>query len=123
LTNNHHSTTRPSNNQAEQEKLGTDLNELRTSALAPGPALTSDSICQSLAINVKEAVLAGSDFTRPSDAVTIFPVNEKSPLTSIVNGLQVVERKGVEPSTSALRTLEDPIEMPCFQVVFAGYPE
>jgi hypothetical protein len=34
--------------------------------------------------------------------------NKNSPLTTSVNGLQVVERKGVEPSTSALRTQRSP---------------
>jgi hypothetical protein len=41
-----------------------------------------------------------------SDAVTVASVNENSPLTVDVNGLLEVERKGVEPSTSALRTHE-----------------
>ena len=34
--------------------------------------------------------------------------NENSPLTTDVNGLHQVERKGVEPSTSALRTQRSP---------------
>jgi integrase len=79
-----------------------------TSALAPGLAPTSDSTCQKLATCVKEAVEEALNFETPSDDVSVVPVNENSPLTTGVNGLRVVERKGVEPSTSALRTQRSP---------------
>jgi integrase len=41
-------------------------------------------------------------------AATPFAVKEKNPLTTRVSGLREVERKGVEPSTSALRTQRSP---------------
>jgi integrase len=79
-----------------------------TGVLATGLAMTSDARCQRLAKGVKDAVEAALEFVPPTDDLTVTPVNKNSPLTTSVNGLQVVERKGVEPSTSALRTQRSP---------------
>jgi hypothetical protein len=43
-----------------------------------------------------------------SIAATVRGAKEKNPLTTAVNGFREVERKGVEPSTSALRTQRSP---------------
>ena len=56
-----------------------------TKSLAPGLAPTSDSVCQSLASNGKEAVEAASHVELPSDDVSVVVVKGKDPLTTIVN--------------------------------------
>ena len=54
------------------------------------------------------SVLGG--FFRFPDRILVLSrlIKQNNPLTSAVSGLHQVERKGVEPSTSALRTQRSP---------------
>jgi hypothetical protein len=71
-------------------------------------ARTSGDSCQIRSVCGKVATVA-ADWTDPRrDAETSCAVKEKNPLTTPVNGSLQVERKGVEPSTSALRTQRSP---------------
>ncbi len=65
------------------------------------PSLTQSS-------TVKTAADERSSPAEPRVSAIVVPVKRKSPLTWAVNGLHQVERKGVEPSTSALRTQRSP---------------
>ena len=76
--------------------------------LAPGLAPTADSRCQFLSHSVNIAVVAADELDESALCVSVGPVKENNPLTSHVNGLHDVDRKGVEPSTSALRTQRSP---------------
>jgi integrase len=78
--------------------------ETPSDQLAPGFAPDFGSEGQTLSNLVKMAVDAGFAFQSSVIDVTSCYVNEKGPLTSFVNEPWKVERKGVEPSTSALRT-------------------
>jgi hypothetical protein len=78
------------------------------SQLAPPLAPTSGDSCQIRSIGGK-AVTVAADWTDPPRvAATSCAVKEKNPLTTLVTGSREVERKGVEPSTSALRTQRSP---------------
>ncbi len=88
--------------------LPAEQGDVSRGELAPLLAPTSDSAGQILASCVTEAVQAAKDFCPVSDDLSVVPVNENSPLTTGVNELLEVERKGVEPSTSALRTQRSP---------------
>ncbi len=55
-----------------------------------------------------QSTRAGLAFLFDSLAASVCPVNEKSPLTTTVNGPSEVERRRVELPTSALRTQRSP---------------
>ena len=57
---------------------------------------------------VKESNRAVADAIDEALAASACPVNERSPLTTAVNGLREVERRRVELPTSALRTQRSP---------------
>jgi hypothetical protein len=99
--------------------LPLDPDDLRTSVtwkatgtddsqLAPPLAPTSGDSCQNRSIAGKSAAIPADRTDPRRDSVTSCAVNEKNPLTTPVNGSREVERKGVEPSTSALRTQRSP---------------
>jgi integrase len=56
----------------------------------------------------KQAVVANAANWRMNADVTSSAVKRKHPLSGTGNGCRLVERKGVEPSTSALRTQRSP---------------
>jgi len=78
------------------------------SQLAPPLAPTSGDSCQIRSIAGKPASAAAHRTDPRRVAATSCAVKEKNPLTTLVTGSREVERKGVEPSTSALRTQRSP---------------
>jgi hypothetical protein len=73
------------------------------------PACTNKRRFGSTSINRWQIGAAGRRADHPRlVAATPYAVKEKNPLTTFVNGPCKVERKGVEPSTSALRTQRSP---------------
>ena len=88
-----------------QERIAakaTGTDDWTPSPLAPTLALTTGktSISGSIPVNTDGKPDAGPDAWRI--AVSAYSVNEKSPLTTAVNGLQDVGVTGLEPVTSSL---------------------
>jgi hypothetical protein len=85
---------------------GTD--DFNARQLAPVLAPTSGKSGQSRSIGVQPDRRAVERLNPRSSVATACAVKEKNPLTTRVKGFCEVERKGVEPSTSALRTQRSP---------------
>lgn len=85
---------------------GTD--DSTASQFAPGfaPTTGKTGTLQSIVDKIANAAEESSD----ADAVDVstYPVKEKDPLTTAVNGLRRVEPKGIEPSTSWMQTRRSP---------------
>ena len=85
---------------------GTD--DFATSPFAPAFAPTTVQMRISGSIPDKVADSPKLDLRGNAFDGSAYPVKRNNPLTTGVNGLHLVERKGVEPSTSALRTQRSP---------------
>jgi hypothetical protein len=88
-----------------EAKTGTD-NGARTFAPAFAPKALKSG--QTLATTVKMAVEAVASIELSEDAVSVDTVKQKQPSSTSDESCPKVERKGVEPSTSALRTQRSP---------------
>jgi integrase len=93
----------------EQRATGTDdLRVSRLHQLAPTLAPNSGRSSTPLSFAVKMAADDADDAATASVDGNPWNVKQKHPLTTAVNGCGEVERKGVEPSTFALRTRRSP---------------
>ena len=91
-----------------QEQRATGTDDLNVCAVAPTVAPNSDFSCTSESFAVK-TVGVQRDGAAPADVdANRCGVKQKHPLTTAVSGCLEVERKGVEPSTFALRTRRSP---------------
>ncbi len=93
----------PSDAEAQRATGTTDQ-----SLVAVNVAVNPHNSWQSLTSCVDSAIEAADTITLQGDAVSALADNDKQPLSSSDKGCHRVERKGVEPSTSALRTQRSP---------------
>ena len=92
--------------QSSLKATGTDAVPNRT--VAPTVAPTSGNRSKLLTLADQRVARRASAKTTAQGDASCCPLNENNPLTSAVNGLREVERRGVEPPTSALRTQRSP---------------
>ena len=85
---------------------GTD--DCRLSPFAPAFAPTVDESCKLWSSPDKSSATERTRIDAPRNVVSVDVDKRNKPLTTCVSGLHQVERKGVEPSTSALRTQRSP---------------
>jgi hypothetical protein len=93
---------------AEQSVKSVGQGESVPNTVAPVVAPTADISCVSLSFVVKPADEANNKVGPMNLVVSASQVKQKQPLSGVDNGCHEVERKGVEPSTSALRTQRSP---------------
>jgi len=94
-----------------QEQRATGTDDLRVSGLHQLAPLLAPKSGQRGASEAFAVKMAADDRKRnlpAGDDATACGVKQKHPLTTAVNGCLAVERKGVEPSTFALRTRRSP---------------
>jgi integrase len=94
----------PFNSPVAESQRATGTEDSLAVTLAVKPHKSS----QFLAKTVKAAVDAAVTIDSATTDVTVDLTKKNNPLTTDANGLQKVERKGLEPSTSALRTQRSP---------------
>jgi integrase len=94
----------PLNTSPEQKELkATGTRESVGPEFAPAFAPTPVKGSESVANAAKTAADQSLRNRTSRDGVNCFAVKRNDPLTNVVNGSRGVERKGIEPSTSALR--------------------